>query len=160
MQRRAALIPPQLFSQETVVSFLVEVSSQTYKADQKDTHSPLKKIDFDDPAMTESDYRVFTGIEKSQFNELLQHLPLRSTETWSDRNSLGLLLTRIKTGDWRSLSAPKSKAEWAEAWPSHIQHSRMGLAGAGQEGWVAKSFYLILTFFRVVHYSALLLVRL
>lgn len=98
MRLRAASITPEPFSQEQVMNFMVHVSVQTYKDQKRATETPGKKIDFDDPSMKDVDYTVLTGLRKFQFDELLECLDLRSTDTWSDRNSLGLLLTRIRTG--------------------------------------------------------------
>lgn len=57
-----------------------------------------KKLDFDSPLMSNNDYVTFTGITRSQFDEVFSVLDLRSSPLRTARQALGILLTKLRTG--------------------------------------------------------------
>lgn len=98
MKKRAANGSKRFVSQLEVINLLTHVSCDHHKA--KSSHSKLKMINFDDPRMSENDYVVLTGVKKVQFDALVHEQDhLRDSKEWSRRNSIGLYLTRLRTGN-------------------------------------------------------------
>lgn len=91
------MIPKRLVSQLDVMNLLIRVSCQQYK-DRLGSQN-IKMINFDDSRMSQSDYVTLTGVKKVEFDELVtEQDKFRQSKRWSRRNSLGLYLTRVRTG--------------------------------------------------------------
>lgn len=92
-------IPMRLVHQLEVMYLLTRVSCQQFK--DRSGRKSLKMINFDDSRMSESDYITLTGVKKVDFDELVtEHVTMRQSKRWSRRNSIGLYLTRIRTGSF------------------------------------------------------------
>lgn len=97
LTQRVRSFPKQMVAQSDVIHLLVCASSKDYIATATD--SRLKMINFDDPKLRSSDYSTLTGLKMNEFDILLtEQANLRQSKRWSRRNSLGLYLTRVKTG--------------------------------------------------------------
>jgi hypothetical protein len=55
-------------------------------------------VSFDDASLTEDDYWSLTGVKKADFDELVQTLGLRTGSIWTQRNSLGVFLMKLRVG--------------------------------------------------------------
>ena len=90
--------PKILVPQLDVMKLLTSVSCQQYK-DRLGSQN-IKMINFDDSRMSQSDYVTLTGVKKVEFDQLVtEQYKIRQSKRWSRRNSLGLYLTRARTGN-------------------------------------------------------------
>lgn len=89
--------PKRLVPQFDVMQLLLEVSSDHYK--DIPSSERLKMINFDDPRLCETDYMALTGLKKADFDAVVDEMQrMRHSSQWSRRNSVGVYLTRLRTG--------------------------------------------------------------
>ncbi len=92
IESRRSSMDTRFVPQRDIFDFLLHVNAAVYRRSVK------KSIDFDDPSMSCKTYKTLTGLTKDQFNVLLADTDLRSNVRWSKRSSLGVYLTRVRTG--------------------------------------------------------------
>jgi hypothetical protein len=80
---------------------------------------PKPGLDFDDDTvLTNANYYSVTGLTKSHFDDLLQHIPpnhLKDTTTASRRQALATFLMKLRTGLPNSVLAPLLKLDTEDA---------------------------------------------
>jgi hypothetical protein len=108
LKHRVKQFPKRLVNQSDVIELMICISAMHYKAALKP--QMLQMIDFDDQRLRPSDYKTLTGLKKDEFDTIVNEQPLRQSKRWSRRNSLGIYLTRIKTGSSKS----SCYATWCE----------------------------------------------
>lgn len=97
LSKKETKMKRKIVTQTEVMDLLVSV---TYEA-QKGILQVIKgsKISFDNPESCSDDfYHSLTGVTKSQFDELLTGMKLRSSKSMSKRNNLAVYLMRLRTG--------------------------------------------------------------
>ncbi len=97
IESRRRCMGTKVVPQRDIQDFLLQVNAAVYGRSVK------KSIDFDDQSMSSKTYKTLTGLNRNQFQSLLSDTDLRSNARWSKRNSLGVYLTRLRTGHLRAL---------------------------------------------------------
>jgi hypothetical protein len=97
LKKRVKQWPKRLVPQFDVMHLLIKISCDQYKPVQ--TSKQLKMINFDDKRLSQADYMALTGLKKTDFDTVVHEMNnMRQSQRWSRRNSVGVYLTRLKTG--------------------------------------------------------------